>query len=177
MTTAASATPGIATCTRSIATPLGPITASASYTALTGIWFDGQKYFPADKPSWETNPDHPILRAAQDWLDAYFRGEDRPIDFPLDPQGGSAFRHRVWDILREIPYGATTTYGAIAKRIAQEQGIAKASAQAVGGAVGHNPISILIPCHRVVGSTGSLTGYAGGLDKKTALLKLEGILI
>lgn len=163
--------------TRSIATPLGPITASASSDALTGIWFDGQKYFPADKPAWDPAPNHPILNAAQDWLNAYFKGEDNPIDFPLDPQGGSTFRRRVWSILCAIPYGATTTYGTIAAQIAQEQGITKVSAQAVGGAVGHNPISILIPCHRVVGSTGSLTGYAGGLDKKTALLKLEGILL
>ncbi|MDR3315656.1 MAG: methylated-DNA--[protein]-cysteine S-methyltransferase [Coriobacteriales bacterium] len=163
--------------TRSIATPLGSITASASDTALVGIWFDGQKYFPADKPAWLSAPDHPLLNAAQDWLDAYFKGENKPIDFPLDPQGGSTFRRRVWDILRAIPHGTTTTYGAIAAQIARETGVKKVSAQAVGGAVGHNPISILIPCHRVVGSTGSLTGYAGGLDKKAALLKLEGILL
>jgi len=163
--------------TRSIATPLGPITASASNDALTGIWFDGQKYFPAHKPAWSSAPNNPLLNATQDWLDAYFKGENKPIGFPLEPQGGSAFRRRVWDILRAIPYGTTTTYGAIAAQIARETGVKKVSAQAVGGAVGHNPISILIPCHRVIGSTGSLTGYAGGLDKKTALLKLEGILL
>jgi methylated-DNA-[protein]-cysteine S-methyltransferase len=168
--------------------PMGAITASAQDDAITGLWFDGQKYFPPGTQAWSMMPDYPVLVQLSAWLDAYFAGENPSITFSLAPRG-SQFRQDVWRILREIPYGQTTTYGTIAKQLADEKRLANGederaveepgkrvvAAQAVGGAVGHNPISIVIPCHRVLGSTGSLTGYAGGLDKKIALLKLEGI--
>ncbi|MDR0882176.1 MAG: methylated-DNA--[protein]-cysteine S-methyltransferase [Candidatus Adiutrix sp.] len=154
--------------------PLGPITAAAQDGALTGLWFDRQKYFPAGIDEWEAAPDYPVLADLGDWLEGYFKGAKPAISLALAP-AGSEFRQKVWRILRDIPYGATTTYGAIARQMAAEQGREVVSAQAVGGAVGHNPISILIPCHRVVGSTGHLTGYAGGLNKKQALLDLEHI--
>ncbi|GHS99407.1 methylated-DNA--protein-cysteine methyltransferase [Synergistales bacterium] len=152
--------------------PIGSMTATARDGALVGLWFDRQKYFPAELKDFEAAPDYPVLSELRVWLDAYFRGDKPDISLALAPVG-SEFRQAVWRILLDIPYGRTTTYGAIAKQIATEQGKAKIAAQAVGGAVGHNPISILIPCHRVVGSTGALTGYAGGLDKKQALLELE----
>jgi methylated-DNA-[protein]-cysteine S-methyltransferase len=110
------------------------------------------------------------------WLDAYFSGEKLSVDFPLNPQG-TPFRKAIWDLLLQIPYGTLTTYGDIAAKAAKQRGLSSLSAQAVGGAIGHNPVSILIPCHRVIGVTGNLTGYAGGLEKKRALLKLEGALI
>lgn len=153
--------------------PLGGILLAADQIGLTGLWFDGEKYY-AD----HLDPEHqegslPALDAARRWLDVYFTGRE-PDFMPPVHMIGSPFRIAVWEILREIPYGRTTTYGAIAKRIAARRGAARMSAQAVGGAVGHNEISIIIPCHRVVGSGGSLTGYAGGVDKKNALLRLEG---
>ncbi|MDR0862616.1 MAG: methylated-DNA--[protein]-cysteine S-methyltransferase [Oscillospiraceae bacterium] len=152
--------------------PFGEMTAAARDDALVGLWFDGQKYYPKDAPTWEVASDYPVLRELRAWLDGYFGGDNPAITFELAPVG-SEFRQAVWRILREIPYGGATTYGAIAKRVATERGVPRFSAQAVGGAVGHNPISILIPCHRVVGATGELTGYAGGLDKKRSLLDLE----
>jgi methylated-DNA-[protein]-cysteine S-methyltransferase len=157
---------------------MGTITAAAADGAVTGLWFDGQKYFPLGTEAWQAAPDYPVLVRLRAWLDAYFAGEEPEVTFALDPHG-SAFRQKVWRILREIPYGTTTTYGTIARQLAAQPGRSgrAPAAQAVGGAVGHNPISIVIPCHRVLGSTGSLTGYAGGLDKKTALLKLEGVLL
>ncbi|MDR1184218.1 MAG: methylated-DNA--[protein]-cysteine S-methyltransferase [Coriobacteriales bacterium] len=177
--------------------PMGAITASAQDDAITGLWFDGQKYFPSGTQAWSVMPDYPVFAQLNAWLDAYFAGENPAVTFALAPRG-SQFRQNVWRILREIPYGQTTTYGTIAKqladarcsaaqdgdernpkdrdrRAAEGSGGRVVAAQAVGGAVGHNPISIVIPCHRVLGSTGSLTGYAGGLDKKIALLELEGI--
>ena len=114
----------------------------------------------------------PILAEAKRWLDVYFSGRQPDFRPPLHP-AGSAFRQAVWALLLQIPYGQTTTYGALARQLAQMQGIARMSAQAIGGAVGHNPISIIIPCHRVVGANGSLTGYAGGIEKKVQLLTLE----
>jgi methylated-DNA-[protein]-cysteine S-methyltransferase len=161
---------GIFTC--AYRSPLGGITAAARDGAIVGVWFDGQKYFPASTSGWESAPDYPVLAEVREWLDCYFGGCNPAISFALAPVG-SEFRQAIWRILSEIPYGGTTTYGAIAKQIASSRGKARFSAQAVGGAVGHNPISILIPCHRVVGSTGDLTGYAGGMDKKRALLDLE----
>jgi methylated-DNA-[protein]-cysteine S-methyltransferase len=152
--------------------PIGTIIAAACDGAISGLWFNEQKYFPAEVLSWEAAPDYPVFSVLRSWLDSYFKGNNPEISFPLAPTG-SVFRQTVWRILREIPYGCTTTYGAIAKQIAAEQKKVQVSAQAVGGAVGHNPISILIPCHRVLGSGGGLTGYAGGLDKKQALLDLE----
>lgn len=149
------------------ASPLGPILLAADETGLTGLWFEGQKYFPSFLGVDYQEKETPVLTETARWLDVYFSGKDPDILPPLHPQG-SPFRQAVWDILLTIPRGQTMTYGEIARRLGVH------SAQAVGGAVGHNPISILIPCHRVVGSDGSLTGYAGGFDRKTRLLQLEG---
>lgn len=158
-------------------TILGPITLASDGTSIIGLWMDGQKYFASTvRGSMALRDDLPILNKAKAWLDRYFAGEDpAPTELSLAPYG-SPFRQRVWKKLLEIPYGKTRTYGAIAEEIALEDGRTSMSAQAVGGAVGHNPISIIIPCHRVVGSNGSLTGYAGGIDKKVRLLELEGAL-
>lgn len=157
-------------------TPLGKILASAEAGALTGLWFSGQRYFPPTIERWTEDADAPVFTALREWLLRYFAGENPAPNFPLSPRG-TPFQTAVWDILLAIPYGTTTTYGAIAKRLSAHRDKQPASARAVGGAVGHNPISILIPCHRVVGSTGSLTGYAGGLEKKKALLRLEGAVL
>ena len=157
------------------ASPVGELTVVSDGEQIVGLWIEGQKYFRATlrEPPAE-GVDLPVLRAARRWLDGYFAGE-RPdaSALPLAP-AGSGFRQRVWSMLREIPCGEVTTYGALAKRLAAELGRPTMSAQAVGGAVGHNPISIILPCHRVVGSNGSLTGYAGGVERKVALLTLEG---
>jgi len=156
--------------------PLGSIILTAEDDALIGLWFDKQLYYPADTDSWTEAADNPILCKAKTWLDAYFKGEDPLVDFALAPRG-SEFRQLVWNKLQAIPYGETTTYGALALEIQAEQRRAgKLAAQAVGGAVGHNPISLIIPCHRVVGSNRKLTGYGGGLDRKESLLRLEGWL-
>lgn len=152
--------------------PVGLLYLASDGDAITGLWIEGQTYFASTlEPSTVERPDVPVFRQASNWLDTYFNGEIPPALPPLAPCG-SAFRQAVWRLLLEIPRGQTTTYGALAQKL-REQGLS-ASAQAVGGAVGHNPISILIPCHRVVGSGGSLTGYAGGLAAKQYLLKLEG---
>lgn len=158
--------------------PLGPIWAVADEKNLIGLWIEGQTHGIADLSEAPIkNSPSEILCRTRDWLDRYFAGEcPSPCELPLAPQG-SDFRKAVWQCLLEIPYGETTTYGAIAKRIAHMQDKATMSAQAVGGAVGHNPISIIIPCHRVIGTDGSLTGYDGGLDIKRYLLKHEGISI
>ena len=156
-------------------TPLGRILLAGDGERLTGLWFEGQKYFAASagEPMTEKS-DLPLFRLAGSWLDEYFHGQNPAIaDLPLAPRG-SVFRRAVWDILREIPYGELTTYGAIAARLAVRTGRKSMSAQAVGGAVGHNPLSVIVPCHRVVGAGGSLTGYAGGVQKKLWLLKHEG---
>ncbi|MDR3107581.1 MAG: methylated-DNA--[protein]-cysteine S-methyltransferase [Bifidobacteriaceae bacterium] len=152
--------------------PLGQILGTAHGDAVTGLWFVGQRYFPDSLGSAE-DPGHPPLRRLGDWLDAYWRGQQPPIDLKLAP-AGSEFRQAVWTNLRAIPYGRTTTYGLIAQQLA-DQWQRHVSARAVGGAVSHNPISLVIPCHRVIGASGALTGYAGGLDRKTALLELEGV--
>jgi methylated-DNA-[protein]-cysteine S-methyltransferase len=163
------------TCT--IETPLGVMSAAAGEKdggkdALTGLWFAGQKYFPHNAGGHE-KPDHPVFHALRGWLKRYFSGKDPgETPFPLAPRG-TDFQRQVWSLLLEIPYGGLSSYGAVADRLAKDRGLASMSAQAVGSAVGHNPISILIPCHRVVGKDGGLTGYAGGLDKKRALLDLE----
>ena len=143
-------------------------------TALTGLWFDGQKYFAEGIEPDAEEKKLPVFDETVRWLDIYF--SDRRPDFtpPLNLEG-TAFRKEVWQLLLQIPYGETTTYGELAAQLAAHRGLKQMSAQAVGGAVGHNPISIIVPCHRVVGTGGSLTGYAGGLAKKLALLKLEGI--
>ena len=157
--------------------PLGPITLASDGENIIGLWIDGQKYFAASvKGHIVENYDLPIFDKAKKWLLAYFAGEKTAIsDLPLAPVNGSEFRNAVWNILCEIPYGQCTTYGDIAKEIAVRMNKKTMSSQAVGGAVGHNPISIIIPCHRVVGSNGSLTGYAGGINKKVKLLELEGV--
>ena len=155
--------------------PMGGILLAADDIGLTGLWFEGQKYYAR-----KLDPEHeekalPVFEQTKDWLDIYFSG--REVNFtPTLHMMGSDFQISVWEILRDIPYGKTMTYGEIAKRLAEKRGIARMSAQAVGGAVGHNEISIIVPCHRVVGANGSLTGYAGGIAKKIALLKLEGAL-
>ena len=156
--------------------PLGEITLVAHDSALVGLWIDNQKHYVQNlQLSHVDTQETPVLTQTKSWLDAYFRGENPdPHRLPLDPSG-SEFQLAVWRILATIPYGTLTTYGAIAKQIACEFHKPKMSAQAVGGAVGRNPISIIVPCHRVVGATGNLTGYAGGLDKKRFLLQLEGV--
>jgi methylated-DNA-[protein]-cysteine S-methyltransferase len=159
--------------TCSIDTPLGPMTAAAEDDAVTGLWFVGQKYYPAKTGAWISKPEEPVFEKLRAWLELYFEGKNPGVNFSLNPQG-SVFQKSVWEILLQISCGEVTTYGEIAKKMARKQGAASMSAQAVGGAVGHNPISLVIPCHRVVGAGGSLTGYAGGLDKKRYLLELEG---
>ena len=157
--------------------PLGKITLAADKTGLTGLWFEGQKYcYGSLQGEVMRDEETPILRKAARWLDDYFAGRMPAImTLPLAPQG-SDFRRLVWYLLCQIPYGQTTTYGDLAKQIEERTGKAM-SAQAIGGAVGHNPISIIIPCHRVLGANGRATGYAGGIDKKIALLHLEGIAV
>ncbi len=152
--------------------PLGNMLMAADEFGLTGLWFDGQKYFALGLPAERVERCVPALSEARRWLDVYFAGQVPDFMPPLHPIG-SAFRREVWEILLRIPYGQTTTYGEIARQLAEKQGLPRMSAQAVGGAVGHNGISIIIPCHRVVGANGSLTGYAGGLDKKVKLLEWE----
>ena len=156
------------------ASPLGGMTLVSDGTALVGLYFDGQKYAAEGLDATRTQKNLPIFEEARRWLNVYFSGR-KPDFTPLTAPAGTAFQQSVWEILRTIPYGQTVTYGAIARRIEQNTGC-RMSAQAVGGAVGRNPISILIPCHRVVGTNGSLTGYAGGLDKKAYLLRIEDIL-
>lgn len=157
------------------ASPVGLLTLAGNGEGIKGLWIEGQKY---DRSGLKEEPEEgsgvPALRAARDWLDAYFAGERPEISrLSLSPEG-SAFRRLVWELLCEIPYGELTTYGRLAACAAERLGLARMSAQAVGGAVAHNPISIIIPCHRVVGTNGSLTGYAGGIQKKCFLLAHEG---
>lgn len=156
--------------------PLGGITIASNGSELTGLWFDGQRYFA----EWLSNENEeqqlPIFEQTANWLDIYFSGKEPDFTPPLH-LAASDFRMEVWRILQTIPYGKTMTYGEIAKIIAAKRGSATMSAQAVGGAVGHNPISLIVPCHRVIGSDNSLTGYAGGVDIKRKLLALEGFCI
>lgn len=153
--------------------PLGRILLAADNTGLTGLWFEGQKYFALSLNAKCLDRETPLLANAKRWLDLYFTGKNP--DFPVSLHLiGTEFQKEVWKILCTIPYGKTTTYGDIARQIARKRGLEHMSAQAVGGAVGHNPVSIIVPCHRVLGTNGSLTGYAGGIDKKISLLTLEG---
>lgn len=152
--------------------PLGGILLAADEVGLRGLWFDGQKYFARDLPDELTERETPVLSEAKRWLDLYFGGQEPDFLPPLHPVG-TPFRQAVWEILLRISYGKTVTYGEISKQLAEKMGLERMSAQAVGGAVGHNEISIIIPCHRVVGSNGSLTGYAGGINRKIKLLELE----
>lgn len=153
--------------------PLGNIIIASDREYITGIWFEGQKYFEKDVLKGLEKKSLPILKEVEKWLDIYFSGIIPNFLPPLFLEGISPFRKRVWEIMLEIPYGKTITYGEIAKRIEKERGRV-VSAQAVGGAVGHNKFAIVIPCHRVMGKNGEITGYAGGLAKKIELLKLEG---
>ncbi len=151
--------------------PMGRILLAADEKGLTGLWFEGQKYFALYLDKEHRQEETPLLEDAKKWLDQYFAGQNPGFQPPLHFTG-TDFQKEVWALLCTIPYGETTTYGALARRLAAKRGCG--SAQAVGGAVGHNQISILVPCHRVVGSKGSLTGYAGGIRTKIALLRLEG---
>jgi len=160
-------------------TPLGDITLVASASGLAGAWFDNQRHlpaalagqFPGDSALWPEQATNPILRNAVKQLTAYFAGQQKHFDLPLDITAGSHFQQAVWQALLAIPHGSTTNYGALSTHIGRPRAV-----RAVGGAIGRNPLSIIVPCHRVIGSNGSLTGYAGGLDRKTALLQLEGAL-
>ncbi len=156
--------------------PVGLITLGSDGENLAGLWLEGQKYFGGTaREAMTQSDDLPVFSTAKEWLDKYFAGKQPAIsDIPLAPVGGP-FRQAVWEILCRIPYGKVTTYGQIAKEAAVRMNRPSMSGQAVGGAVAHNPISIIIPCHRVVGSNGSLTGYAGGIGKKIQLLELEGV--
>jgi methylated-DNA-[protein]-cysteine S-methyltransferase len=155
--------------------PVGLITLACCGDNLVGLWIDGQKYHGDTIPETMVKKNNmPIFTAAKKWLDRYFAGEKPAIsELPLAPIGGE-FRQGVWNILCGIPYGEVITYGDIAKKMAVKMNKGSMSSQAVGGAVGHNPIGVIIPCHRVVGSNGSLTGYAGGIQTKIKLLELEG---
>ena len=154
--------------------PLGGILLAADDMGLTGLWFDGAKYYAEQLDPKHEERETPVLQEAVRWLDIYFSGNEPDFTPPLHPIG-SPFRQEVWELLRKIPYGETTTYGALAQQVARRHNAERMSAQAVGGAVGHNRISIIIPCHRVVGTGGSLTGYAGGIEKKIRLLELERV--
>ena len=152
--------------------PLGGMTMASDGIALIGLWFDDQKYFASTLGRERECKLLPVFDVTTTWLDTYFAGRE-PDFTPRLSMKGSQFRQAVWEILRAIPFGKTETYGAIASIIAAQCNLRCMSAQAVGGAVGHNPISLIIPCHRVVSTNGSLTGYAGGIERKQKLLALE----
>lgn len=156
--------------------PIGKCLLVSDKKHLVGVWLEGQKYYCPLKEPLQENDNYAVLRKTKAWLEQYFAGNQPDIsELPLRPIG-SDFRQQVWKILAGIPYGEVMTYGEIARIIEEKNNIEKMSAQAIGGAVGHNPISIIIPCHRVVGANGSLTGYAGGLEKKRWLLQHEGVI-
>ena len=148
--------------------PLGPMTLAAHNAALVGVWFDGQQHQPAFE-AWPISDAHPLLAVACTQLGEYFGGKRETFDLPLDASGGTQFQQQVWTALQEIAPGTTESYGTLSQRIGRPKAV-----RAVGAAIGRNPLSIVIPCHRVVGGNGALTGYAGGLERKIALLQLEG---
>ena len=150
--------------------PLGPMIVAATDRGLAGLWFEGQRHLP-ETSAWPSVPRHPVLVEAVAQLRDYFAGQRARFDLPLDLQGGTAFQQSVWQALLAIPAGGTTSYGDISQRIGRPSAV-----RAVGAAVGRNPVSIVVPCHRVLGRDGSLTGYAGGLERKSALLELEGAI-
>lgn len=154
--------------------PLGTLFLSADEIGLTGVWMEKRRYFVHCPKEEQEKKEIPVFQQTKRWLDTYFSGKEPDFSVPFHLIG-TDFQKEVWNILCTIPYGETMTYGEIAKQIAGKRGISRMSAQAVGGAVGHNKISILVPCHRVVGANGSLTGYGGGIDRKVKLLALEGI--
>lgn len=153
------------------ASPLGPMLLAATDTGLAGVWFEGQRHGP-DRAGWREQPEHPVLREARAQLDDYFAGRRSAFDLPLDLQAGTPFQQSVWRALLEIAPGATASYAELGRRLGKPQ-----ASRAVGAAVGRNPVSIVVPCHRVLGTGGALTGYAGGLERKRALLRLEGALM
>ena len=155
--------------------PLGTLTLGASEAGLAGLWMEGQKNHPRDLPGAEA-PELPLFAETARWLALYFSGQKPDFLPPLAPEG-TPFQQAVWALLREIPYGQTVSYGELARRLALRNPSGRVSARAVGGAVGRNPVSILIPCHRVIGADGRLTGYDGGLDRKRQLLTLEGVVL
>ena len=156
--------------------PIGNLLIASKENKLVGLWIENQKYYLSNfKDKIIETENLEILKKKKKWLDRYFKGEKPDISELEINLIGSEFRKSVWEILKNIPYGEVITYNDIAKELAKQKGIKKMSAQAVGGAVGHNPISIIIPCHRVVGSNGSLTGYAGGIKKKIYLLEHEKV--
>jgi methylated-DNA-[protein]-cysteine S-methyltransferase len=157
-----------------IKSPVGILTVSSDGQNISGLWIAGQKYFAKTLGKDVLEQDLPVFKNVQKWLEIYFSGNEPDFMPPLMPKG-SPFQKSVWNSLCKIPYGKTTTYGEIAKQFELENQGKHTSARAVGNAIGHNPVSILIPCHRVTGKTGHLTGYAGGIDKKITLLQLEGI--
>ncbi len=163
-------------CIWTYASPLGEITLASEGEALCGLWFVGQKHYAAGLSPERAEKELPVFVQTARWLDLYFGGQEPDFTPPLAPRG-SPFRLAVWELLRSIPYGCTLSYGQLAARLSGERGPARVSPRAVGGAVAHNPISLLIPCHRVLGADGSLTGYAAGPERKLWLLRREGILL
>ena len=153
--------------------PLGGILLASDGEALTGLWFEGQRYFAAGLKENTEERFLPVFEQTTEWLDAYFDGRDPVLSPPLSFVG-TDFRKAVWETLLTVPYGETATYGQIAAAVAERTGRPRTSARAVGGAAARNPISLIIPCHRVLGADGSLTGYAGGTERKRRLLELEG---
>lgn len=153
----------------STSTPLGEMLLVSDENHLCGAYFIGQKYFPRIAPTWRQGAGLPVMRQAREELDAFFRGERRQFTVPLKPHG-TAFQLRVWRMLAAVPYGATVSYGDLARQLGGAR-----HARAVGSATGRNPLSVIVPCHRVLSASGKLTGYAGGLQRKHALLRLEGI--
>ncbi|MDP3866203.1 MAG: methylated-DNA--[protein]-cysteine S-methyltransferase [Rhodoferax sp.] len=150
--------------------PLGLIRVAASPQGVCGVWFEGQRHQP-DASAWPTLPDHPLLQQATVQLTQYFAGQRRQFDLPLDLSAGTPFQQTVWQALQSLPFGTSCSYGALSAQLGRPGAV-----RAVSSAVGRNPLSIVVPCHRVLGAKGALTGYAGGLDRKAALLKLEGVL-
>lgn len=164
--------------TCSVSTPLGAVTLASDGEALTGLWFDGQKHFGATlSGACQEERELPVFTETARWLDRYFSGAVPERDPPLAWRNATAFQMAVWELLRAIPYGEVTTYGELAARLSRQRGAGSGSARAVGSAVARNPISLIVPCHRVLGAGGRLTGYAGGIERKAALLRLEGIVI
>lgn len=159
---------------KKVASPLGEITLRSDGEALTGLWFANDKHYGAKDIAGAVLADLDIFTQAEAWLAEYFAGREPKVSVPLKLQG-SEFQIQVWRLLQDIPYGRLVTYGDIAKKIAAQKGVVRMSAQAVGGAVGHNPLCIIVPCHRVVGANGSLTGYGGGMWRKVRLLELEKV--
>lgn len=159
---------------KKVASPLGEITLRSDGEALTGLWFADDKHYGAKDIAGAALADLDVFMQAEAWLAKYFAGREPKVSVPLKLQG-SEFQMQVWRLLQDIPYGRLVTYGDVAKKIAAQKGVARMAAQAVGGAVGHNPLCIIVPCHRVVGSNGSLTGYGGGMWRKVRLLELEKV--